>query len=145
MLDNVELIIYMKSPKLLMTGCRDMDINIKNAPKLGFSPFVTPKIFFQKSGSVTFVSLWYLTSCKKIEKTNELSLRYSKTDHWPQTTDRPLTDRQGRLLRTPRINPWSKISYWNMGIPKWPKNMRTINWKFHILGKLSDLRKFLGT
>ena len=40
-----------------------------------------------------------LTSCKKLEKTNERSLRYLKTDG-PQTTDQR-TDGQGRLLRTP--------------------------------------------
>ena len=38
-----------------------------------------------------------LTSCKKLGKTNEQSLRYLKTDG------------QGRLLRTPRVNPGSKI------------------------------------
>ena len=33
--------------------------NIKNAPKMGVFPHLwPPKIFFQKSGSVTFVPLW---------------------------------------------------------------------------------------
>ena len=33
--------------------------NIKNAPKMGVFPHLRPpKIFFQKSGSVTFVPLW---------------------------------------------------------------------------------------
>ena len=35
-LDNVELITYMKFQNILRPGCRDMDKNIKNAPKMGF-------------------------------------------------------------------------------------------------------------
>ena len=38
-----------------------------------FSQYVTPKIFFQNSGIVTFVPLWYT-------KTNERFPRYLKTD-----------------------------------------------------------------
>ena len=63
----------MKFQNILTTGCKDMDNNIKNVTKWGFSPICDPKIFFQKSGSVTF------------EKTNGPSLRYLKTR---QTTDR---------------------------------------------------------
>ena len=48
----------MKIQKILMTGCRDMDKNIKNAQIGFFLQYVTPKDFFQKSASVTFVSLW---------------------------------------------------------------------------------------
>ena len=72
--------MYVKFQKLLMTGCRDMDKNIKTTPKMGFSPFVTPKIFFQKSGSITFVPLWCPNFMQKLEKTNEQCLRYLKTD-----------------------------------------------------------------
>ena len=39
-----------------------------------------PRIFFQKSGSVTFVHLWCYNYMQKIRKTNERSLRYLKTD-----------------------------------------------------------------
>ena len=43
--------------------------NIKNAPKMGVFPHLRPpKIFFQKSGSVTFVPLWYTNFMKKIRK-----------------------------------------------------------------------------
>ena len=41
-------------------------------PNLGFPQFVNPKIFYQKLGSVTYGAL---TSCKKLEETNEQSLR----------------------------------------------------------------------
>ena len=82
MLDNVELITCMKFQKLLMTGCRDMDKKHQKCPENGgFPPFLTPQVFFQKSGSVTLYPYGTLTSCKKIEKTNELSLRYLNIDH----------------------------------------------------------------
>ena len=81
MLDNVELIIYMKFPKLLMTGCKDMDKNIKHTPKWDFPPICDLlRLFFQKSGAVTFVPLWCPNFMQKLEKSNELSLRYLKTD-----------------------------------------------------------------
>ena len=39
---------------------------------MGFFPHLwPPKIFFQKSGSVTFVPLWYTNFMQKIKKTNE--------------------------------------------------------------------------
>ena len=80
-----------------MTGCRDRGKNIKNVLKMGFSPFVTPKN--------RALSLLYpygaKTSCKKLEKTNELSLRYLKTPTDGRTTDHgPQTNGQGRLLWT---------------------------------------------
>ena len=55
---------------------------LKIPKKLGFSPFVTPQDFFQKSGSILY-RYGALTSCKNLEKTNERSLRYLKTDHRP--------------------------------------------------------------
>ena len=68
-----------------------------------FPPSVTPKIFFQKSGSVTFVPLWCPNFMQKTRKTNEQSLRYLKTDTRTHThTD---THGQGRLLRTPSGKP----------------------------------------
>ena len=39
----------------------------------GFPPFVTPQIFFQKSGSVTFVPLWCPNFMQKLKKSNERS------------------------------------------------------------------------
>ena len=81
----------MKFQKLLMTGCRDMDIKIP--PKMCFSPICDPQDFFQKSGSVTFVPLWYPNFMQRIRKNNERSLRYSKTDH-RRTTDGPQTDHE---------------------------------------------------
>ena len=111
MLDNVELIMYMKFQKILMTRCRDMDKKHQKCPKNGvFPPFVTPQDFF---GFLIFgfliffraLSLLYpygaLTACKKLEKTNKLSLRYSKTDRRKHTR----TNRQGQLLRTPSGKP----------------------------------------
>ena len=82
MLDNVELLMHIKFQKLLMTGCRDMEKKHQKYPQNGGPPpFVTPEIFFQKSGSVSFVPLWCPNFMKKIEKTNERSLGYLKTDH----------------------------------------------------------------
>ena len=85
-----------------MTGCRcrDMDKKSKIPPNGVFPPFATPQYFFQKSGSVTFVLLWCSNFMqKKLEKINEWSLRYLKTD---QCT----TDGQGRLLRSPLGKRW---------------------------------------
>ena len=60
--------MYMKFQKILMTGCRDM--NKKH-----------PQDFFSKSGSVTLVPLSYPKFMqKKLQKTNEQSPRYLKTD-----------------------------------------------------------------
>ena len=82
----------MKFQKLLMTGCRDMDKKHQKYPKNGgFPPFVTPQDFFSKIGLCHFCTLYgALTSCKKLEKTNERSLEIFKdgprTNQW--TTDR---------------------------------------------------------
>ena len=46
-----------------------------------FSPLVTTKDFFEQSGSVTFVPLGALASCKKLEKQMNCLLRYSKKGH----------------------------------------------------------------
>ena len=88
--DNVELIIYMKFRKLLMNECRDMDKKHKK--------------YYKNGGlSTTFVPLWCPILVQKIRKTNKRSLRYLKTDH------RPKTDGQGLLTRTPRENLGSKM------------------------------------
>ena len=50
------------------------------------------KIFFQNSGSVTFLLYWHLSKCKISEKTNERSLRYlthgRKDGHKDTRTDK---------------------------------------------------------
>ena len=59
----------------------------KKCPQNGFFPYLwPPKIFFQKSGSVTFVPLCCPNFMQKIKKTYERSLRYLKMD---RPTDRP--------------------------------------------------------
>ena len=80
MLDNVELIMYMKFQKILMTGCRDMNKKHQKYPKNVFFPHLWPPRFLFKNRALS-LSYPYgaLTSCKKLEKTNERSLRYSKT------------------------------------------------------------------
>ena len=66
MLDNVELIMYMKFQKLLMTGCRDMDKKHQKYPQNGgFPPFVTPQEFFFKNRAPSLLYPYVaLTSCK---------------------------------------------------------------------------------
>ena len=64
-----------------MTGCRYMDKNIKNAPKIFFFTNCDhPNIFLQKYGSFFFVPLRCPSFMKKLEKTNGLSLRHLKTN-----------------------------------------------------------------
>ena len=70
MLDKVKLIMHMKFQKFLMTGCRDTDKNIKNTPKMGFSPICDPQRFFFKTWALSLLYTYgALTSCKKLEKT----------------------------------------------------------------------------
>ena len=66
-------------------------------PKWVFSPFVTPKDFFKNRALSLLYPNGALTSCKKLEKDNERSLRYSKTDTH--------THGQRRLLRAPSGKP----------------------------------------
>ena len=79
---------------------------------MGFSPICDPpRFFFQTSGSVTFVPLWCpnLTSCKKLEKTNERSLRYLKTDK--RTADTQMGGPRTRAItEDPSGKPWDPIS-----------------------------------
>ena len=78
--------MYMKFQKL-MTGCRDMDKKHQKYPQNGgFPPFVTPKIFSKNRALSLLYPYGALTSCKKLEKTNERSLRYLKTN---RPTDKP--------------------------------------------------------
>ena len=95
MLDNVELTMYMKFQKLLMTGCRDMDKKHQKCPH-HFPPSVTPQDFFQKSGSVTFVPLWCPNFMQKIRKILRAVSEIFKDGH---------PHGQGRLLWTPSGKP----------------------------------------
>ena len=72
----------MKFQKLLMTGCRDMDKKHQKYPKNGgFPPFATPQDFFFKNRALSLLYPYgALTSCKKLEKPLEQSLRYLMTD-----------------------------------------------------------------
>ena len=52
--------------------------------KWGFPLFVTPPRLFFKNRALTLLYTYgAVTSCKKLEKTNERSLRDLKTDHGP--------------------------------------------------------------
>ena len=76
--------------------------NIKNTPKMGFSPICDPQdIFFKNRALSLLYPYGALTSCIKLEKNNELSPRYLKTDQ--RTNQR--TNGQGWSLRTPLGEP----------------------------------------
>ena len=81
--------MYLKFQKLLMTGCRDMDKKHQKYPQNGcFPPFVTPKIFFKNRALSLLYPYGALTSCKKLEKTNEQSLEIFKDGHTHGRTDK---------------------------------------------------------
>ena len=89
--------------RLLMTGGRD---NGQKPSKISHFPHLWPPKIFSKIG------LCALTSCKKLEKTVSEIFEDGRTD-WP------LTNGQGRLLRTPlgklgvQIGyPWQNIIHW---------------------------------
>ena len=93
MLDNVELIMYMKFQKDLMTGCRDMDKKHQKYPQNGIFPLFETLTFFFKNRALSLLHPYgILTSCKKLGKTNEQYLRYLKKDG-PRTDHRPRTDK----------------------------------------------------
>ena len=79
----------------------------KCPPQWGFSPTCdTHKIFFKNRALSLLYPYGALTSCKKLEKTNEQSLRYSKTDGLTdQRTDR------GDYIGPPRIHRGPKLLY----------------------------------
>ena len=92
MLDNVELIMYMKFQKILMTRCRDMDKKHQKCP------ICDPQRFFFKNQTLSLLYPYgAITSYKRLEKTNKQTLRYPKTDTYKHTQ----THRQGLLLKTP--------------------------------------------
>ena len=83
--------------------------NIKNAPKMGVFPHLRPpKIFFQKSGSVTFVPIWCTNFMQKIRKILRAVSEIFKDGQTNGLTD-GLTD-MGDYIGPPRVNPGSKIN-----------------------------------
>jgi len=61
--------------------------------KWGFSPICDPPRFFFKNRALSLLYPYgALTSCKKLEKSLERSLRYLKTDYGLRTTDGLRTD-----------------------------------------------------
>ena len=81
---------------------------------MGFSPICDHPRFFLKNQALSLLYPYgALTSCKKLEKTYELSLRYLKTD---EHTDGRTQGPQGRLLRTPTGKPGVQNSVINCQI-----------------------------
>ena len=77
----------------------------KMPQKWGVSPICDPPRFFFKNGALSLLYPYgALTSCKKLEKTNELSLEIFKDGHTHGWTH-GRTHGQGRLLRTPSGEP----------------------------------------
>ena len=76
MLDNVELTMFMKFQKILMTGT---EIWTKTS-KMPLTWVFSSKIFFKNQALLLLYPYGVLTSCKILENTNEQSLRYLKTD-----------------------------------------------------------------
>jgi len=85
--------------------------NIKNAPKMGVFPHLRPpKIFFQKSGSVTFVPLWctnFMQKIRKILRAVSEIFKDGRTDHGRMNHGR--TTDMGDYIGPPRVNPGSKM------------------------------------
>ena len=75
---------------------------------MGFSPICDPKIFFQKSGSVTFVPLWCTNFMQKIRKILRAVSEIFKDGLLRTTTDGLRTD-MGDYIGPSRVNPGSKI------------------------------------
>ena len=100
MLDNVELIMYMKFQKVLMIGCRDMG---KKHQIWVFFPFVTPQDFFSKMGLCHFYPLWWPNFMQKIRKNQWVVFKIFKDGRTDGRTDK------GDYYRPHRVNPGSKI------------------------------------
>ena len=107
MLYNVELLMHMKFQKHLITRCRDIDKkHQKCALKMGAFPHLwSPRFFFQKSGTVTFVPLWCINLMQKIRNNLWTISEIFKDGYTDGPTDGPGTNRQGWLLRTPSGEP----------------------------------------
>ena len=77
----------------------------KMPQKWGFSPICDPARFFFKNRALSLLYPYgALTSCKKLKKSLERSLRYLKTD---QRTDGPRTD-MSDYIGPSRVNPGPK-------------------------------------
>ena len=74
--------------------------NIKNAPKMCFSPIcdLSHILFFKNLAQSLLYPYGALTSCKKLEKTDRASLRYLKKDG---LTDGPIDQRTGAITYDP--------------------------------------------
>ena len=82
----------MKFQEVLITGCRGMDKKHQKYPQNGgFPPFVTPNIFFKNRALSLLYPYGALTSCRKLEKTDEHSMRYLKTDQPTDQRTREIT------------------------------------------------------
>ena len=91
---NVELITFKKFKKIWTTGCRNINKNVKKAPKF-FSTFLLKhKAVFYPYGA--------LTSCKISGKTNEQSLAIFK--------DRQTNRQRVKGNELHQVNQGSKIS-----------------------------------
>ena len=78
-----------------------MDKKHQKCPKNWVFPHLWPQIFFFKNLALSLLYTYgALTSCKKLEKNNERSPRYLKTDGQTHTH----THGQGWLLRAPSGN-----------------------------------------
>ena len=74
---------------------------------MGFPPICDPPRFFFKNRALSLLYPYgALTSCKKLEKNNQRSLRYLKTDG---RTDRRTN--KGDYHGPHRVNPGSKINF----------------------------------
>ena len=80
-----------------------------------FPNFRTPKIFFKNRALSLLYPYDALTSCKKLEKTQEQSLRYLKTDRRTDKQTRAITKDplkqtdKGNYQGPPRVNPGSNM------------------------------------
>ena len=86
--------------------------NIKNAPKMWVFPHLRPpKIFFQKSGSVTFVPLWCTNFMQKIRKILRAVSEIFKDGRTDGPTDGRTNGRtdMGDYIGPPWVNPGSKM------------------------------------
>ena len=72
----------------------------KMPKKWGVPPICDPQDFLFKNQALSLLYPYgALTSCKKLEKTNERSLRYSKTDHG--LTDQQTDQRTRAITKDP--------------------------------------------
>ena len=111
-----------------MTGCRDMDKKHQKYPKNGFFPHLwPPKIFFQKSGSVTIVPLWCPNFMQKIRK-----------NQWAVSEIFKAIGGQGQKImlslfeRSPRA--WTEAFY---GMSKFSRVQKLLHFEVRDFGRIS--------